>query len=92
MVDIKPLVKKLNGILISFYMDYIIFFKTPCCCEYTCCTKSTVFPVKFCSIRWFGNSKPIQIAYEMMSFSNKFLEAVYKTNLVSDNCKIIKIF
>ena len=46
--------------------------------DYVATTKSSIFPLRFCAIRWVENSSVIKRAIEMLSLLKKYISAVAK--------------
>ena len=59
-------------------------------CDYTAASKSSLFPLKFCAIRWVENSAVIQRALEMLPFLKLYVTAVAKHPPASQSYKRIK--
>ena len=81
---------KMNSFLRSLYFllkDYPVRRGT-----YFCITGSGVFLLKFCSIRWTGNSGVMDRARQMILFLTVDIQAVYKKSPNTKNFQIVKDF
>lgn len=62
--------------------------------DYEAITKSSVFPLRFCAIRWVENCKVLQRATEMLPCLKKYIDGISKKPPSSDCfnrvCKVIK--
>ena len=56
--------------------------------EYTAITKSTDFPLKFCTVRWLDNNRCISRALKIFVQVKKFVDSVKLPD--SKSCKTIK--
>ena len=80
--------KRLDVILLLLRALYILFKDVSARWQrYFECTGSTLFALKFCSLRWLNNSIVAKKVLDMLPDLLKYLQAVYKNRNQARKCE-----